>query len=71
MIKPGDIWKKTEGTKRTGALVAFVALRGLKMAFPDLIGENEYLFALDVIAVAGAVGLFDWIRRLFTKNKEK
>lgn len=66
MMKPGEIWKKTEGTKRTGALVAFLALRGLKIAFPDLITEDQYLFGLDIIAVAGAVGLFDWIRRLFT-----
>jgi hypothetical protein len=68
MIKPGEIWKKTEGSKRTGAILAYLALRGLKLAFPDVITEDQYLFALDVIAVVGTVGVADWLRRLFTKK---
>lgn len=63
------VWNKVDGYKTVALMAALLALRGIKLVWPDLMSVDLYTWVQDVLLLLGGGAGADNLRKRLTSKK--
>lgn len=68
MEKVRQAWQKVDGFKTVAMIAALLALRGIKLVWPDMMSVDLYQWIQDVLLLLGGGAGYDNLRKRLTKK---
>lgn len=66
--KVRQAWQKVDGYKTVAMMAALLALRGIKIIWPDLLSVDLYQWIQDILLLLGGGAGADNLRKRLTKK---